>query len=59
MATAPDLPRDANIVVYCHHGQRSDMAARHLLNTGFTHVRNLTGGIDRWSRLVDPSVRRY
>ena len=59
MATVPDLPRDANIVVYCHHGQRSEMAARHLLGSGFTRVRNLTGGIDRWSRLVDPSVRRY
>jgi adenylyltransferase/sulfurtransferase len=59
MAAAPDLPRDANIVVYCHHGQRSEMAARHLLSSGFTRVRNLTGGIDRWSRLVDPSVRRY
>lgn len=59
MTTVPDLPRDANIVVYCHHGQRSEMAARHLLNSGFTRVRNLTGGIDRWSRLVDPGVRRY
>jgi sulfur-carrier protein adenylyltransferase/sulfurtransferase len=59
MTTVPDLPRDANIVVYCHHGQRSEMAARHLVSSGFTRVRNLTGGIDRWSRLVDPGVRRY
>ena len=59
MTTVPDVPRDTNIVVYCHHGQRSEMAARHLLGSGFTRVRNLTGGIDRWSRVVDPNVRRY
>lgn len=58
-ATPDDLPRDADIVVYCHHGQRSDMAAHHLMTNGFTRVRNLVGGIDRWSRTVDPSVRRY
>jgi molybdopterin/thiamine biosynthesis adenylyltransferase/rhodanese-related sulfurtransferase len=59
VAATPDLPREANVVVYCHHGQRSEMAARHLLMSGFRRVRNLTGGIDRWSRAVDPSVRRY
>jgi sulfur-carrier protein adenylyltransferase/sulfurtransferase len=59
LGSTPDLPKDANIVVYCHHGQRSEMAARYLLDRGYTRVRNLTGGIDRWSRLVDPSVRRY
>jgi len=46
-------------VVYCHHGQRSDAAARALMGFGFTRVRNLVGGIDRWSREVDSGVRRY
>ena len=58
-ATPPDVPLDADIVVYCHHGQRSDAAARALAEFGFTRVRNLIGGIDRWSREVDPAVRRY
>ena len=56
---AIELDRDAQIVVYCHHGSRSDAAAHALLRAGFTNVRNLVGGIDRWSREVDPSVPRY
>jgi rhodanese-related sulfurtransferase len=30
-----------------------------LRQAGFPHVRNLVGGIDAWSREVDPSVKRY
>ncbi len=59
LAAAPELDQNASIVVYCHHGSRSDAAARALSGAGFTDVRNLIGGIDRWSRDVDPSVRRY
>jgi molybdopterin/thiamine biosynthesis adenylyltransferase/rhodanese-related sulfurtransferase len=54
-----DIPLDADIVVYCHHGQRSHAAAEALSAFGFRRVRNLVGGIDRWSREVDPGVRRY
>jgi adenylyltransferase/sulfurtransferase len=53
------LDREAEMVVYCHHGMRSDMAAEWLRERGFGRVRNLIGGIDRWSLEVDPSVRRY
>jgi adenylyltransferase/sulfurtransferase len=59
MAAPPDLDRNADIVVYCHHGTRSAAAAHALVAAGFTRVRNLAGGIDRWSREVDPGVRRY
>jgi adenylyltransferase/sulfurtransferase len=59
MTTRPNLPRDADIVLYCHHGARSDAAANALVAGGYTRVRNLVGGIDRWSIEVDPSVRRY
>lgn len=54
-----DVDADADIVVYCHHGARSEAAARALIAGGFRHVRNLVGGIDRWSLEVDPVVRRY
>ena len=54
-----EIARDADIVVYCHHGSRSDMAARMLLAAGYERVRNLIGGIDRWSVEVDPSLPRY
>ena len=43
----------------CHHGPRSRAAAEHFLKLGLTTVYNLAGGIDAWSREVDPSVPRY
>ena len=52
------MPRDGNIVVYCHHGIRSAHAVDMLRAAGVP-ARNLSGGIDRWSTEVDPSVRRY
>ena len=59
MAARPDIPSDADIVLYCHHGARSEAAANALVAAGYTRVRNLVGGIDRWSLEVDPTVRRY
>jgi molybdopterin/thiamine biosynthesis adenylyltransferase/rhodanese-related sulfurtransferase len=53
------LDRDAELVVYCHHGARSAAAAAWLRDQGFARVRNLVGGIDRWSLEVDSSLRRY
>ena len=53
------LDRTAEIVVYCHHGTRSDAAVAWLLDQGFAKVLNLVGGIDRWSIEVDNTVRRY
>ena len=44
---------------HCHHGTRSHAAAEGYLRKGFRNVYNLTGGIDAWSREVDPTVRRY
>lgn len=46
------------LVVYCHHGVRSQHAATYLAGLGFTDLTNLAGGIDAWSAL-DPSVVRY
>jgi rhodanese-related sulfurtransferase len=47
------------VVVYCHHGVRSQMAIRVLQIAGFDKLVNLTGGIDAWSSEVDPAVARY
>ena len=47
------------IVVYCHHGPRSMMAAGALNSLGFEDVTNLDGGIDGWAAEVDPSLPRY
>jgi monothiol glutaredoxin len=53
------LKKDAAIALHCHHGGRSRSAAEHLLREGFTNVFNLEGGIEAWSRDVDPTVPRY
>jgi rhodanese-related sulfurtransferase len=47
------------LLIQCHHGGRSARAAAWLIEQGFTDVTNLTGGIDAWSAVVDPSVPRY
>ena len=54
-----ELDRDTPIVFHCHHGIRSQAAAQYFLAKGFTHLCNLTGGIEAWSMLVDGSVPRY
>ena len=46
------------IVVMCRSGQRGATAARQLSAAGF-RVKNLAGGLLRWSDDVDPSVPRY
>ena len=53
------LDRTTAVVFQCHHGIRSQAAAEHCLREGFRDLYNLDGGIDAWSRLVDPSVPRY
>ena len=53
-----DWKNDA-IVVYCHHGIRSMHAIHFLAQAGFTNLTNLSGGIDAWSREVDPKLPRY
>ena len=53
------LPRDTPLVFQCHHGVRSQQAAEYVLDQGFTRVYNLRGGIEAWSREVDPTVPRY
>jgi sulfur-carrier protein adenylyltransferase/sulfurtransferase len=52
------LDPDRELVLYCHHGVRSSMASQWLRVQGF-RARSLAGGIDRWSREVDPRVPRY
>ncbi len=54
-----ELTKAREVVVYCHSGNRSSRATRMLLELGFTHVRNLEGGIDAWATKVDPTMARY
>ncbi|MFO0797920.1 MAG: rhodanese-like domain-containing protein [Gemmataceae bacterium] len=51
-------PGEARVVVLCHHGVRSLRGAAVLRAAGHDAA-SLAGGIDAWSRLVDPAVPRY
>lgn len=46
-------------IVMCHHGVRSAQMCQWLIAQGFSHVKNLAGGIDAYSHRVDPSVPHY
>ncbi len=54
-----ELDPDEPIVVLCHHGARSLSVTMWLRDQGFEHVQSLAGGIDRWSRVIDPAIPRY
>ena len=54
-----EIPDDKPIVIYCHHGVRSMQVVLYLQAAGFEDLYNLTGGIDAWSLLIDPSMPRY
>lgn len=53
-----ELPADREVLVYCHAGVRSLRGAQVLQDAGL-QVRSIAGGIDAWSRTVDPDVPRY
>ena len=54
-----ELSKEREVVAICHHGGRSMQVAMFLEKSGFPKVHNLAGGIDAWSRTVDPSVPLY
>jgi adenylyltransferase/sulfurtransferase len=59
IARQHELDPDREIVVYCHHGNRSGRATAYLRHNGFPHARNLRGGIEEWAVKIDPSLPRY
>ena len=54
-----ELDEDSPILVLCHHGARSLSVAAWLRQQGFDKAQSVSGGIDAWSRTIDPSVPRY
>jgi rhodanese-related sulfurtransferase len=53
-----DIPKDQPVVVYCHAGMRSFNAASWLKRQGVNAL-SMSGGIDQWSKEIDPKVPRY
>ncbi|MFW6359674.1 MAG: rhodanese-like domain-containing protein, partial [Chroococcales cyanobacterium] len=50
---------NAETLVMCHHGVRSSQMCQWLRTQGFTNVKNIAGGIDAYSQVVDSSIPRY
>ncbi len=56
---ASELDRNQEVIVYCHHGIRSQVAVTMLKRLGVLKAVNLLGGIDMWARQIDTSMPRY
>ena len=57
---AEEVRAEGPVVLICHHGVRSAQALAYLQQRhGRQNLLNLRGGIDAWSRLVDPAVAVY
>lgn len=52
-------PQGGPYALICHHGVRSAQVCAYLARMGVKGCLNVSGGIDAWSRDVDPSVPRY
>jgi adenylyltransferase/sulfurtransferase len=54
-----ELSSADEIVVHCRSGVRSGKAVEFMKQAGYRKVKNLVGGILRWSDDVDPTVPKY
>lgn len=54
-----ELAAERDLLVLCHHGVRSLLVVSWLREQGLENCYSVAGGIDRWSREVDPAVRLY
>jgi molybdopterin/thiamine biosynthesis adenylyltransferase/rhodanese-related sulfurtransferase len=54
-----ELDRTVPMIVHCKSGARSAKAIGLLRESGFTDLRNLTGGILAWIKDVDPTLPTY
>lgn len=52
---AAELPKDAEIIVYCRSGNRSEQAATYLASQGYTNIVDM-GGINGWIAAGYPVV---
>ena len=58
-ARLAELPTGQKLVVHCKSGGRSAKACALLLSNGFSDVWNVAGGINAWSKEIDPTVASY
>jgi sulfur-carrier protein adenylyltransferase/sulfurtransferase len=54
------IPKNKPVVLYCHHGIRSEHAIKTLQKIdNFDNLINLVGGIDAWAREIETNMDRY
>ncbi len=58
-ARLQELDPEVPVIVFCHHGIRSQSVAHFLREQDFDEVLSMAGGIDAWSLRIDPAVPRY
>ncbi|MDI9531745.1 MAG: rhodanese-like domain-containing protein [Chloroflexota bacterium] len=51
-----EIPKDKNIVVVCRSGNRSAVGRDLLINSGFTNVTSMAGGMNTWQAKGFPVV---
>ena len=59
VAMLETLPRDRDVILYCHSGVRSAAVLRLARDHGLSRASHLAGGILAWVDEVDPSLPRY
>lgn len=50
---------EREVVCMCRSGSRSAQACAFLRNRGFSDVKNLKGGINKWAKEIDTSLPVY
>ncbi len=50
---------NAEVIVFCHHGHRSEQVMTQLWGLSFQNAKTMEGGIHAWSEEVDSSVPVY
>lgn len=53
------LSDKTDLLFVCHHGVRSLQVVHWLREQGLENCFSLAGGLDQWSREVDPNIPRY
>lgn len=54
---ALELPPQAEIILYCHSGVRSNVAAWYMAQLGYANISDMRGGIEAWERAGLPVIR--
>ena len=54
-----ELDTAREIVVYCKTGGRSADVTKLLTEHGYSRVKNMSGGINRWARVIDTTLPVY